>query len=69
MTESTTTLTTNGIKCQGCATAARAAVDKLPGVKRVEFDIEQKTATVTHDQWADRKGLAEALTKAGFPSE
>jgi copper chaperone CopZ len=63
-----TTLNAHGIKCQGCATAAKAAVDKLPGVKNVEVDVPGKTVTVTHDQWTDRDALARALSTAGFPA-
>ena len=68
-TQTQTTLKTHGIKCQGCASTARTAVEKVPGVQNIEFDLPGKTVTVTHDQAADRGALAEALTKAGFPSE
>lgn len=64
-----TTLTASGIVCQGCATAAKAAVGKLPGVRNAEVDVAAKTVTVTHDEWTDRAALAEALTEAGFPAE
>ena len=69
MEQTTTTLKTHGIKCQGCATAARAAVEMVPGVKGAEFDLPGKTATVIHDQATSRNAVAEALTKAGFPAE
>jgi copper chaperone CopZ len=69
MTQTKTTLKTQGIKCEGCATAARSAVEKLPGVTQVQFDLPGKTATVTHDTVVDRTEVARALTQAGFPAE
>jgi copper chaperone CopZ len=68
-TKTQTTLNTHGIKCHGCATTARAAVEKLPGVEKVEFDLPGKTVTVTHAGDVARDELAEVLTKAGFPSQ
>lgn len=69
MTQTQTTLSTHGIKCAGCASAARAALAKLPGVEAVEFDLPGKTVTVTHDDDVQRSDLARTLTQAGFPSE
>lgn len=69
MTLTQTKLSTQGIKCQGCASAARAALAKLPGVGTVEFDLPGRTVTVTHDDGVHRSDLARALTWAGFPSE
>lgn len=69
MDQTKTTLNTHGIKCQGCASAARAAVEKLPGVKQVEFDLPKKTVTVTHGDEVGRADVERALTQAGFPSE
>mgnify|MGYP001806800773 CR=1 FL=1 len=69
MTPTRTTLTTYGIKCQGCASAARAALADLPGVETVAFDLPGKTATVTHDADVQRTHMARTLTQAGFPSE
>jgi copper chaperone CopZ len=69
VTQTRTTLTTHNIKCEGCATAARTALAKLPGVGAVEFDLPGKTATVTHDDDVQRTDLARTLAQAGFPSE
>jgi copper chaperone CopZ len=69
MNETKTTLSTHGIKCQGCASAARSAVEQIPGVQRVDVDLPGKTMTVTHGPEADRITLARALSRAGFPSE
>lgn len=59
MTQTRTTLGTHGIKCEGCAAAARAALADLPG----------KTVAVTHDDDLPRADIARALIGAGFPSE
>ncbi|MBL8867869.1 MAG: heavy-metal-associated domain-containing protein [Gemmataceae bacterium] len=64
-----TTLNTHGIKCEGCAAAARIAVEKLPGVETIQFDLPGKTVTVTHDDTVVRTDVARALSQAGYPSE
>ncbi|MBX9583603.1 MAG: heavy-metal-associated domain-containing protein [Gemmataceae bacterium] len=69
MTQTKTTINTHGIKCRVCASSARTAVEKLPGVHGVEFDLPGKTVTVTHDAHVDRQSLAQSLTKAGLQSE
>lgn len=69
MTQTKTTLQTRGIKCEGCAASARAVVEQLPGVTGMEFDIPGKTVTVTHSEELPRASVAQALAKAGFPSE
>lgn len=69
MIQTKTVLNTKGIKCQGCVAVAKSAVEKLPGVKEIEFDLPGMTVTVTHDKDSDRSDIARALTKAGFPSE
>jgi len=64
-----TTLDVQGLQCEGCAAAARAALQKLPGVTQVECDLPRKTVTVTHDAGVDREAAALALTRAGFPAQ
>ncbi len=64
-----TTLNTHGIKCEGCAAAARTAVEKLPGIETIQFDLPGKTVTVTHDDAVERADVARVLSQAGFPAE
>ena len=64
-----TTLNAAGIRCQGCATSAKAAVGKLPGVEKGEVDVPGKTVTVTHTPDTPRGAIANALTAAGFPAD
>jgi copper chaperone CopZ len=68
MNQIKTTLNTHDIKCHGCASAARAALAKLPGVQQIDVDLPGQTVTVTHDQQINRADVAGALTAAGFPS-
>ena len=51
---------------RGSSAAARSAVEKLPGVREVRFDLPGKTVTVTHDVAVDPADVARALTRAGF---
>lgn len=63
-----TVLTASDIKCLGCATAAKAAVGRVPGVRDAAVDLREQQVTVTHDPRTPRAALAAALTKAGFPA-
>ena len=69
MTQTKKTLKTQGINCQRCATAARSAVEKLPGVTQAQFDLPEKTVTVTHDTAVDSADVARALTRAGYAAQ
>ena len=64
-----TTLKASDIKCEGCATAARAALAQVPGVRGATVDLPGQTVAVTHDPETPRTALAAALTRAGFPAE
>ena len=64
-----TTLNARDIRCEGCATAARAAVTAVPGVLAATVNLPDQTVTVTHTPGTPRTDLAAALTKAGFPAE
>ena len=64
-----TTLKASDIKCQGCATSARAAVRQVPGVEDAAVDLAAQTVTVQHGPDVPREALSAALTKAGFPAK
>lgn len=52
-----------------CAPMVRETLAALPGVAKVETDVESQTATVmTSDEFAPDKALA-ALEAAGFPAK
>lgn len=63
-----TTLSIEGVECEGCAGSARAALAKLAGVGEARFDIPGKTVTVWHDAAVGRDDVARALAAAGFPA-
>ncbi len=57
------------IECDGCATAIKNALGKLPGVTVVAVDVDGKQIAVTHEPTtASVDGLVAALDKAGFPA-
>ena len=69
MNTTQTTLKASDIRCEGCATAARAAVRQVPGVQAAAVNLPDQTVTVTHAPDTRRADLAAALTKAGFPAQ
>ncbi len=58
-----------GMTCKFCPITIRKALEKVPGVSKVEADFDSKSATVTSDP--DKTGV-EALIRAtanvGYPS-
>lgn len=55
------------MKCMGCVSAVKAAVEPLEGVASVEVDLEDGTATV--DGEFDAAQVAQVITDAGYPAE
>ncbi len=64
-----TILQASQMTCQGCVNAASAALRKIPGVEEASVDLASQKVTVKHSADVPREKLAEALTKAGFPTE
>ncbi len=54
------------MKCGGCVAAAKAAIEKLPGVNNAKVDLESASAEVNGSVDAER--VIQALTKAGYPA-
>jgi copper chaperone CopZ len=52
-----------------CAPAVQETLAALPGVQRVETDVEKQTATVVAGDGFDLKKALESLEKAGFPAK
>jgi copper chaperone len=63
----TTTVTAPDIVCDGCANAIKKAVGAIPGVNKVDVNIESKAVSVTHDEQVSHETLRSVLDKAGFP--
>lgn len=66
----TTTLKVPGMTCPVCPITVKKALQKVPGVSKIEVDYARKEVAVTFD---NAKTSEAALTKAtadvGFPSE
>lgn len=55
------------MKCMGCVSAVKAALEPLDGVTSVEVDLEGGSATVEGD--FDAADVAQAISNAGYPAE
>ncbi len=67
--QETVTLSVEGMTCPVCPITVRTALEKVPGVKNAEVDLDTQTATVVFDPVAvDVEALTAATTNAGFPS-
>jgi copper chaperone len=54
------------IKCMGCVNAIREGLAELPGVDRVEVDLQQSHVTVSgHELSIDE--LAKKMAALGYP--
>lgn len=68
MNESETVFSVPKIKCQGCASTIRQAVEPL--VEAVDVDIDAKTVRVTFSPGgAGAEDVRKALEQAGFPPQ
>ncbi len=63
----TTTLTIDGMHCQGCVQIVTHVLEQQAGVKGVTVSLESKQARIAHD--ADQvaaKALVQAVQDAGY---
>ena len=64
-----TTLDVPSMFCSLCQISVRKALERVPGVLEAKADNNSKQAEVKYDpDKVSADGLAEALTKAGFPA-
>ena len=61
-----TTVTTDGIACGGCASSVKKALLAIPGVSDVGVEVPEKRVTVSHDERVTRTTVVDGLKKAGF---
>ena len=54
------------MKCMGCVANAEKAIIALPGVEKVEIDLENKSARIEGD--IDPQQVIEAVTAVGYPT-
>ncbi len=62
----TTTYQVEGMTCDHCVRAVTGELLLLPGVQRVDVDLESGAVTVISDNPLDRAEVAEAVDEAGY---
>jgi copper chaperone CopZ/NADH:ubiquinone oxidoreductase subunit 3 (subunit A) len=64
----TTTLSVEGMTCEGCAALVEKAVKDVPGVLSVKVDFDRKRAVVTSEACcpASTEAVIQAVQKAGY---
>jgi copper chaperone len=63
----TKVLGVKGMTCQHCVQTVNEAVGKLPGVHKVEVNLDQKVVTVDFDESETGIGaISSAIVEAGF---
>ena len=66
----TVTLNVSGMTCEACPITVKKALQKVPGVSKVDVLYEKKQVVVTFDDSkTDTDALVKATTNAGYPSQ
>jgi len=66
----TVTLNVSGMTCEACPITVKKALEKVPGVSKVEVRFEKKQVLVTFDDAkTNTDALVKATTNAGYPSQ
>lgn len=66
----TVTLNVSGMTCPVCPITLKKALEKIPGVSKVDVRFEKKQVLVTFDDAkTNSDALVKATTNAGFPSQ
>src|SRR5260221_13378713 len=64
------TLNVSGMTCPACPITVKKALEKVPGVSKVEVRFEKKQVLVTFDDAkTNTDALVKATTNAGYPSQ
>ena len=64
------TLNVSGMTCEACPITVKKALEKVPGVSKVEVRFEKKQVLVTFDDAkTNTDALVKATTNAGYPSQ
>lgn len=64
-----TTLRIEGMSCNHCLSAVESALKAVPGVQDATVNLNEGTATVTHDQPVALSDLIAAVDEAGYQAE
>ena len=62
----TTTITIQGMHCDGCAQRLKRVLEREPGVERAEVSLVGGEARVTHDSQTTTSRLRQAIERAGY---
>ena len=66
----TVTLNVAGMTCETCPITVKKALQKVPGVSKIDVLYEKKQVVVTFDDSkTDIDALVKATTNAGYPSQ
>jgi len=66
----TITLNVSCMTCAACPITVKKALEKVPGVSKVEVRFEKKQVLVTFDEVkTNADALVKATTDAGYPSQ
>lgn len=61
-----TVLKIEGMSCQHCQRRVKQALESVGGVEKAEVSLEQKRASVTHNENTTKQQLIEAVEDAGY---
>ncbi|KEZ76018.1 heavy-metal-associated domain-containing protein [Salinisphaera hydrothermalis] len=63
----TTTLTVDGMHCQGCVQIVQNVIEQQTGVKGCSVSLADKQARIAHDaETVSSEALAQAVQDAGY---
>src|SRR5215813_4435953 len=66
----TVTLNVSGMTCEACPITVKKALQKIPGVSKIDVVYEKKQVVVTFDDSkTSTDALVKATTNAGYPSQ
>src|SRR5216683_7578442 len=66
----TVTLNVSGMTCEACPITVKKALQKVPGVAKIDVLYEKKQVVVTFDDSkTDTDALVKATTNAGYTSQ
>ena len=60
-----TTYSVKNMKCMGCVSTVRKALEEIPGIESAEIDLESALATIEGD--VAQSVILETLREAGYP--
>jgi periplasmic mercuric ion binding protein len=66
----TVTLNVSGMTCPACPITVKKALEKVPGISKIDVQYEKKQVVVTFDDTkTNTEALVKATANAGYPSQ